>query len=371
MIGSAPAFSVSDFVAVFNQSMDMLYPEVVITGELSNFRISKNMWAYFDLKDDMASVKFFGTVRALPGPLEDGMLLEVAGRPYLHPKFGFSIQVSSVRAVGDGSINKAYLMLMKKLEGEGLFDESRKRRLPYAPEKVAVVTSAESAAYGDFVKIIASRWPFLEFELFDSLVQGIDAPQQLVAAIKNANQTSSNAEALIIIRGGGSKDDLAAFDHESVVRAIAASRIPTLVAIGHERDISLSELAADARASTPSNAAELLVPDRKNELNNVKQLSAHLDSLISRYSHQLRDEVVSYKNHMNQAIQVKFSSANEFAAYAMKLLVAFDPKQPLKRGYALPRSADGSVVKTSNDAQTLQKFSLEFVDGIIGVEIKE
>ena len=364
MIGQAPAFSVSGFVAVFNQSLDMLYPEVVITGELANFRTSKNMWVYFDLKDESASVKFFGTVRALPGPLEDGMLLEVIGRPYLHPQFGFSIQISGVEAVGTGSINKVFLLLQKQLEKEGLFDASRKRQLPYAPEKIGLIASKESAAYGDFIKVLSARWPMTEVKLFNVLVQGREAAGQIVNAIEQANQ-GSDLEVLVMIRGGGSKDDLASFDHEAVVRAVAASRTPTLVAIGHERDVALSEMAADARASTPSSAAEFLVPDRKSELDSIKSASLYLDNLVSNYSSEMKRDIAEYAGQIDRIVLGLYDEAVQFAGFTGKLLYAYDPRQPLEKGYALVRNNSGKLVKSTKDAKIARTFSLEFRDGTI------
>lgn len=362
MIGQAPHLSVSDFVAVFNQSLEMLYPEVSITGELSNFRISKNMWVYFDLKDDQASVKFFGTVRSLPGPLEDGMMLEVYARPYLHPKFGFSIQIQAVQAVGEGAINKAQKLLAQKLQKEGLFDETRKRTLPYPPEKIALISSGESAGYGDFIKIIAARWPRLDVELIDVQVQGVDAPGQIVAALESANQRH-DYEAIILLRGGGSRDDLAAFDHEHVVRAVAASRIPTLVAVGHERDVSLAELAADMRASTPSNAAELLVPNKQDEKEALRRARLELDSVLARFIDRLKNERNTYKQQFQQVIETQLSLANQQLRHRNSLLQALDPRQPLQRGYALVHGPNNAILRTAKDAANAAQISVEFIDG--------
>lgn len=371
MIGSPPVFIVSDFVAAFNQSLDVIYPEVLIQGELSNFRVSKGVWVYFDLQDEIASVKFFGNVRILPGPLEDGMLLEVAGRPYLHPKFGFSVQITGVRAIGKGSINRAYQMLNNKLKKEGLFDSSRKRALPNIPQKVGVITSLESAAYGDFTKVIGRRWPALKVELFDVVVQGSEAPGQIVRAIERANSKFVDLEVLVLIRGGGSREDLSAFDHESLVRTVAASRIPTLAAVGHERDVSLCELAADVRASTPSNAAEMLVPDRKNELVDIGAAASHMRSLLQGFSRHIHNEVEDYLTSTKLLLVRKYTTSEEFVQHAEMMLSALDPRQPLQRGYALVKNAEGTVIKTSVDAQAAGRFSLEFKDGIIEAESRK
>src|SRR4051812_49173825 len=165
------AFSVSEFVAILNQTLEFAYPGVTVTGEIANFRVSKNRWVYFDLKDDNATVKFFGTVYQLPGPLEDGMMLAVRGTPKLHNLYGFSVNIMSMRPVGQGSIKKAAALLQAKLQAEGLFDPLRKRALPYPPTKVGLITSGESAAYRDFVKVLAARWGGIEITLIDVQVQ--------------------------------------------------------------------------------------------------------------------------------------------------------------------------------------------------------
>ena len=217
--------SVSDFVALLNQTLEFAYPSVTIIGELANFRVSKNRWVYFDLKDDKASVKFFGTVYQLPGPLEEGMLLKVRGQPRLHQLYGFSVNVLSMLPAGEGSIRRAADLLQAKLTVEGLFDPARKRALPYPPSRVGLITSAQSAAYADFIKIMNARWQGVEIELIDVQVQGEPAPEQISQAIEQFNAQALPPEVLVLIRGGGSAEDLAAFSSEQVTRAVAASRV--------------------------------------------------------------------------------------------------------------------------------------------------
>ncbi len=368
MIGASPTLTVSDFVAVFNQSLDMLYPEVVIRGELANYRISKGMWVYYDLKDDEASVKFFGTVRSLPGPLEEGMMLEVRGRPYLHPKFGFSVQFDAVQAVGEGAINKAQLLLAKKLKSEGLFDESRKRSLPYPPQKVAVISSSESAGYGDFIKVTTIRWPMLEIQLFDVQVQGVDAPAQIVSAFEKVNQ-SNDIDVVVLIRGGGSKDDLLAFDHENVVRAVAGSRVPTLVAIGHERDNSLSEMVADVRASTPSNASELLVPSRKDEQEWLNSVRRQLEQALTKFVDTMKQEIKMYGVELERSFLSTLELSEYHLQQSAKLLGAYSPYAPLKRGFALIRDTSGAIITSSAVATEAKVLELEFHDGKVDVKL--
>lgn len=370
MIGESPSFSVSEFVAVFNQSLEMMYPQVSITGELSNFRVSKGKWVYFDLKDEAASVKFFGSVYTLPGPLEDGITCEVVGRPRLHSMFGFSIQVDQIRAVGEGSIKKAQLLLQRKLEGEGLFAPERKRPLPYPPTRIGLVTSAESAAIADFRKVTAARWPSLKVELKDTLVQGASAPAAIVAAIQEFNIQSNPPEVLVLIRGGGSADDLAVFSEESVVRAVAASRIPTLVAIGHESDTSLAELAADRRASTPSNAAELLVPDVGHENKVAQKTKTDLTKLLNQTFARERDLLQNQKNSLKDCLLANFSHHNNWLVNQKVLLRALDPFLPLQQGYALVRSVEGTHIKKASQLSVGDVFSLEFTDGKKQAEVR-
>lgn len=371
MIGQNPTFTVSEFVAVFNQSLDMMYPQITVVGELSNFRVSKGKWVYFDLKDESSSVKFFGTVFNLPGPLEDGITCEVVGRPRLHNQFGFSINIDSLRAVGEGSIRKAQDLLLKKLETEGLFAPERKRSLPYPPQRIGLVTSAESAAIADFRKIMAARWPSLEIELIDTLVQGAQAPAAIVAAVQKFNMMSDPPEVLVLIRGGGSADDLGAFSEESVVRAVAASRIPTLVAIGHENDVSLAELAADLRASTPSNAAELLVPDAAHELAVTSRLQQQLDTRLTQIIQGEGEYLADRRLRLADSLQLIMRNCRQQLANSKILLKALDPLLPLQQGYALVRSPDGRHIKTARQLKTAKSdvFDLQFTDETQSIRI--
>ena len=216
-------FTVSDFVTYLNQTLELAYPYITIEGEISNFRISKNRWVYFDLKDNQASVRFFGTIYGLSGPLEDGMVVRVSGSPRLHPQYNFSVNFQSITPVGEGSIRKAAELLQAKLTTEGLFDTERKRILPYPPRHIALITAGTSAAYADFIKVTNARWRGLVIDHYDVLVQGEKAPAQLVTAIARANAQAELPEVIVLIRGGGSAEDLAAFSTEVVTRAVAGS----------------------------------------------------------------------------------------------------------------------------------------------------
>lgn len=362
--------TVSEFVAVFNQTLEFAYPSITIVGELANLRVSKNRWIYFDLKDENSTVKFFGTVYQLPGPLEDGMLLKVRGQPRLHNLYGFSVTVLSLQPAGEGSIRKAADLLKAKLQKEGLFEESRKRLLPYPPERIGLITSGQSAAYVDFIKVLAARWSGLGITHADVQVQGESAPQQIVEAVERFNSLSSPPEVLVLIRGGGSPEDLAAFSTEQVTRAVAASRVPTLVAIGHEIDISLAELAADQRASTPSNAAELLVPDRRDI---QKQLVVGQQQLERAALNQLdvqHREVGLYQDQLNVAAERYISEQRISIANCAKLLEIMNPENVLRRGYAVVR-VRGQAVRNAKSLGRGDIVETQLAQGSFKSEVSE
>lgn len=363
--------SVSDFVALVNQTFDYAYPLVTIAGELANFRVSKNRWVYFDLKDETASVRFFGTVYMLPGPLEDGMLLEVHGSPRLHPQFGFSVNIRSMRPVGEGSIKKAANLLESKLRKEGLFDDSRKRLLPYPPQTIGLVTSKESAAYADFIKILNQRWRGTEVQLVDVQVQGEAAIQQIVSGITQLNEAATQPDVLVLIRGGGSADDLQVFSTEQVTRAVAASRIPTLVAVGHEIDVSLAELAADQRASTPSNAAELLVPDRREVFARLAEQRLRLARIVGDRVEADRQHLARVREQLAQGIDRQLQDARDQQLYRKQLLEALSPESALRRGYAIVRDAGGRVLKSGKSVSVGDKVKIQLADARVGAEVRE
>jgi len=367
---SVLVFGVTDFVAVFNQTLEKTYPNINIVGELANFRVSKNRWVYFDLKDELSSVKFFGSVYNLSGPLEDGMLLQVHGQPRLHPLFGFSINIMSIQPVGEGSLKKAAQLLEAKLRAEGLFEPERKRTIPYPPQNIGLITSVQSAAYADFIKILNERWSGVTIELADVQVQGEPAPNQIVAAIKHFNQEPKLADVLVLTRGGGAAEDLAAFNNEQVTRAVAASRIPTLVAIGHEVDISLAELAADQRASTPSNAAQLLVPDKRHEHERMKvagqSLSQYLNSFIKEGQNQLANQTL----RLNQIIVQYISTQEQLLSSKTNLLKALNPKSVLARGYSILRQ-NGRIIRSVKQIKLGDTIDAQLNDGQITTRVED
>lgn len=370
MASESLELSVSDFVALLNQTLEIAYPNVTIVGELANYRVNRGRWVYFDLKDEFSSVKFFGTVYQLPGPLEDGMLLKVSGQPRLHQLYGFSVNVMSLQPVGEGSLRRAADLLQAKLAAEGLFDEARKRPLPYPPRRIGLITAKQSAAYADFIKVLAARWQGITIELIDVQVQGEIAPPLITTAIERFNAMSEPPDVLVLIRGGGSAEDLAAFSSEQVTRAVAASRVPTLAAIGHEIDLSLAELAADQRASTPSNAAELLVPDRRQVLQSISQTGEQLSQIVKRRLQADQDDVQLQSQHLRQQVTDLIKHSKIQTASARQVLAAYDPAAILRRGYAVVRH-NGRALRAAEQLKTDDRVEVQLSRGGFSAQVKE
>ncbi len=359
----------SEFVALVNQTLEFAFPIVEVEGEVTNFRVSRNRWVYFDITDDESKVRCFGTVYSIPAPVEDGMVVRIIATPKLHPQFGFSLNFESLQFSGEGVIKKAADLLFAKLDKEGLFAPDRKRTVPYPPRRIALVTSAESAAYKDFVKVLSARYGGLSIELADVTVQGESAPGQLVRAIEWFNKQADIADVLVMIRGGGSADDLQAFSSEQVVRAVAASRLPTVVAIGHEVDTSLAELAADLRASTPSNAAELLVPDRRELLQLLERDKASLEQAAMDLITIRQDDIWQAVSDLSDSATTIVEVALQQTVLLRRTLEALSPGAILKRGYGIVRR-EGTVVRSHKSLQAHDAVSIELSDGTINAEVQ-
>ncbi len=364
--GLAPTFTVSEFVAAINQTLDMAYPDVEVEGEVSGFSINQGKFVFFDLKDESASVSCFLMAFNLRVPLEDGMKIKVKATPKLTNKGRFSLTVKKIELSGEGTLKRAYEILKAKLEKEGLFDPARKRPLPQFPKKVGIIASETSAGYMDFQKIANELWGGVEFQLAHVQVQGEAASNQIIAAIEYMNEMTDLPEVIVVLRGGGSLEDLAAFNDEQVARAVATSRVPTLVGVGHEVDITLAGLAADVRASTPSNAAQLLLPDRVEYANILERWKSQLSSSMNRLIDGKRKELLQLiEESMNQLLdntQLKLDSLS-------RTLRGYDPRQALKRGYAVAR-VDGKVLRSGKGLKIGSVVMLELSDAILDTEVK-
>lgn len=359
----APKLSVSDFIAITNQTLEYAYPIIEIEGEVASFKVNQSKFVFFDLKDKGASVGCFMMVFQLRVPIEDGMKVVVTATPKLTQWGKFSLTVKAIRPSGEGSIKKSYELLRAKLDAEGLFAQERKRQLPTIPRYIAVISSPQAAGYADFIKILNDRWGGMKVDVAAVTVQGADAPDQIMRALNYFNTQEELPELIVIVRGGGSADDLAAFNDEQLVRAIAASRVPTITGVGHEVDTSLSDLAADVRAATPSNAAQIIVPDRQDMIRSVR---VRVQSVIPR----LLDVVVQTRQQMEgqlrQAVQLterELNQQRQRLINTQKILVQLDPARVLERGYALIRGQlKQDAVVDIETARAIMKARIEYYE---------
>ena len=341
-----PAFSPTTFISAVNQTLGYAYESVQIVGEVASFKVNQGKWVFFDLKDEESSVGCFMSVWNLRMPLEDGMKVVVRGVPKVTKWGKFSFTVTAVQPVGEGSLKKAYEILKKKLAGEGLFAPEKKRPLPKDLTRLGVISSVQAAGYADFIKIMNARWGGVKIEVAHTQVQGMDAPDQIMRALKYFNE-KGEVQVIAILRGGGSADDLACFNDEALVRAVAASRIPVITGIGHEVDESLCDLAADVRASTPSNAAELLVPDRRDAIVGAKSLVDRLGRMLVGKINDEKSKLADINRRIFDTINLRIGDMERMLKSKFQILEAHNPERVLKQGYAIlnGKISVGNVVK--------------------------
>jgi exodeoxyribonuclease VII large subunit len=380
--------TVSDFIALINETLKVLSEAdtFAIEGEVSGYRVSQGQWVSFDLKDDNGLVNVFMPVWKQSVPVEDGMKVRVFGAGRIYPKYGkFSLSAEKIEPVGEGALKKALALLRQRLEKEGLFEISRKRTLPRFPRRIALIASRESAAYGDFLRIVGERWGGLEIDSYHVLVQGVNAARDVTQALAQAQD--GDYDAIVITRGGGSFEELMPFNDEGLVRAIHASKIPTMVAIGHERDLTLAEEAADIRGSTPTDCARRLVPDRKDVLFELASLSTGIDSALAQTLDRgriaIERAVVAPASWMAaRSVQITHLTASIMSATDAwlrnlqeslraqnRLFATLDPSAVLKRGYAMLRDGSGRPLTSVTRLKTGQDVTVSLSDGDVGATV--
>ena len=330
-----PRFSVSDFVAVVNQVLETAVPAIEVEGEVAEFTVRQQKFVFFTLKDAESAVNCFMMTWQLRAPIEEGMRVVVRASAKLTAKGKFSLTVQEVKPLGAGHLKRSAELLRAKLAAEGLFDAERKRPLPPYPARVAVISSTQAAGYADFMKIAGERWGGVRFIVAHVKVQGDGAADQVVRAIAHCNQLAEPPEVIVLIRGGGSAEDLASFNDEQLVRAVAGSRVPVLTGIGHEVDESLCDLAADRRAATPSNAAQLLFPDKR-------EVRRQLELRLGGVAEVIQQQITERRFHvtmLQQAALEQWSHRIEIAMNAtlsqQRIIAEYDPEMALRRGYAM------------------------------------
>ena len=374
-----------------------LLGKVCVRGELSNYKVYPSGHHYFTLKDAESSLRcvmFKSSASKLRFRPESGMGVTAFGRISVFPRDGaYQLYCTDLIPEGTGDLQIAYEQLKAKLASEGLFDPSHKKPLPAFPSKIAIITSSAGAAVHDMIRILGRRWPMTKVVLLPVRVQGVEAPPEIVGAIRYANKYKV-ADLIITGRGGGSIEDLWAFNDERVARAIYESELPVISAVGHEPDVTISDYVADVRASTPSNAAELAVPDesemrellenlniRKTQAvrKKLSRLSTRLEDIKNRRVLQnpmiyidskrseldyVRDRLIAVADRINSAKRHKF----------VALAASLDAMSPLKvmsRGYAIAADARGELIRSIKDVKPDDKMRLLVRDGVIKCTVEE
>lgn len=343
---SLPVLGVEQFLADCNFLLSQTYEAVSIVGEVANFKISQGRWVFFDLKERESSVGCFMPVSTLRMPIEDGMKVEVRANAGLTRWGKFSLTVKTVKLTGEGDLKKSFEILKAKLTAEGLFATERKRAISRDWRKIGVISSMDAAGYADFVKILNARWGGGEVQVAHTMVQGERAADQMIRALQYFNE-QAEVEMIVLVRGGGSADDLACFNDEKLVRVIASSRIPVVVGVGHEIDHTLAELAADLAASTPSNTAELISRDRASERTLVRAQREGVERVVLRAIEEARNELVRGRDTVARIIWQEIDLRVKELAMKQAMIRALDPELVLRQGYAMivGELNPGNVVK--------------------------
>lgn len=392
------AFSVTqlnEYVKMLIDSDEVLQTAAVC-GEISNF---KNHYAtghlYFTLKDEKSAVKcvmFARDASRLRFEPENGMTVTVWGRVSVFPRDGaYQLYVGFMSPLGPGDQHAAFEKLKAKLAEEGLFDASRKKKIPEFPKRIGVITSPTGAAVRDLLNILGRRWPIAEVELFPALVQGSGAAASLRNGVVYFNR-SQRADVIIIGRGGGSGEDLSAFNDEALARAIAASEIPVISAVGHETDVSISDFVADLRAPTPSAAAELAVPDVGEYSIRLTSLLGRIRGIVSRniehgetklktlssaavLSNPIRNieirenELMYLARRLDASYREKILSDDALFTSCVAKLNALSPLSVLSRGYSIAEK-DSKIITSSKEVTSGDEISVVFADGKISAVVK-
>ena len=367
-----------------------------LKGEVSNLKHYPSGHVYFSLKDEESTIKavmFAQNARFMPSTIKDGDEVIVTGYVSVYPQRGeYQVYAEAMELFGEGAQLLELELLKKKLATEGLFDESRKRKLVSFPTSVGVISAPNSAALADIKTNLLRRNPLISVQIFPSLVQGVDAPKSLLEALKKAKE--SNIDTLIIGRGGGASEDLSAFNDETLVREAAKFPVPIISAVGHEIDFTLIDYVADARASTPTGAAELATIDKREIYDLLSNKEIELDEIItdkiSNYSHKLEllkknsffeNPKIMYENtlieventskrldsFMNHLLEMRKEKLN----FYKKQLKSLSIDNTLQRGFSIMQSEDGKIISSIKDVEVNQKVKTRLHGGIITARVTD
>lgn len=395
-------YTISEINSQIKSLLEGNYASVWISGEISNFKNHSSGHFYFSLKDEnsqIQSVMFRGSNRLLKFKIEDGLEVIANGRVTVYePRGNYQIVIEYLEPKGLGALQLAFEQLKKKLDQEGLFDQARKKPLPFLPKKIGIVTSPTGAAIRDLIHILQRRYPNIEILLNPVNVQGDSAANEIAQAIEELNKFE-DIDLLIVGRGGGSLEDLWAFNTEVVARAIATSRLPIISAVGHEIDITISDYVADLRAPTPSAAAELAVPVKMDLEMTIQSIKMDLYQSMKRILDSLNEKLKFYRSHLkhpktkieelaqklDESIdRLKLAMANhliqikgELAVFS-KALKTLSPLAVLERGYSITYRKElkkGKIelipIKNSSEITIGDSLEIQFSRGKIEAEVKK
>jgi exodeoxyribonuclease VII large subunit len=373
-------------------------PAVWVAGEISNLSRPRSGHLYMTLKDDRAqlrAVMWRSTAERLKFDLKDGQqVLAYGGIEVYPPQGSYQLNMRKIVPQGIGDLQLAFQQLQQRLQAEGLFDPARKMKIPSFPRRIGVVTSPSGAAIRDFLEIALRRWPQLDITVIPAKVQGPGAAQTIVAGIRDAHRITPPLDVLVVTRGGGSMEDLWCFNEEPVVRAIAASRIPIVSAVGHEIDVTLADFAADVRALTPSEAAERIVPDYVAVRDALQKLSTRLHRPIFqriRYHkeqlrqlsqrsafrrphstiHEFRQRLDELDARARRAIRQRWTTESRRLESSTVALAALSPLQVLARGYTVTRHLEtGKCLTSADQVKAGDQLQTQTLDGIVISEVQ-
>ena len=376
---------------------DQLLNGVAVRGEISNYKVYPSGHHYFTLKDEGAALKcvmFKGNAMRLRFRPDNGMKVIAMGKISVYPRDGaYQLYCTAMAMDGIGDLYAAFEQLKKKLEAQGLFDAAHKKPLPKYPGTIGIVTSSAGAAVHDMLRILRKRYPLARVRLLPVRVQGVEAPDEIAGAIRYAN-IHRLADLLIVGRGGGSIEDLWAFNDERVAHAIYQSDIPVISAVGHEPDVTISDFVADLRAATPSNAAELAVPDQDALRQSLDSMSVAMGTALSRqltaarrqyqllaahpalqspvgYLEQRRKSLELLKNKLISAQSHQISNQKaKYIAMTAKL-DAMSPLKVLSRGYAMAQTDEGCVLKSVHQVNSGDHITITVSDGALSADVTE
>lgn len=375
--------------------MDPLLTQVAVRGEISNYKLYPSGHHYFTLKDEGSALRcvlFKGNAVRLRFRPENGMKIIAMGKVSVYPRDGaYQLYCTGLTMDGVGDLYAAFEQLKKKLEAQGLFDPAHKKPIPKYPGTIGIITSSAGAAVHDMLRILRKRYPLSKVRLLSVRVQGVEAPGEIAAAIGYANHYRL-ADLLIVGRGGGSIEDLWAFNDERVAYAIYHSEIPVISAVGHEPDVTISDYVADLRAATPSNAAELAVPDQDALRQNLDAMSNAMVSSLSRqvkaarqhlqvlsasqalrsptgYLEQRSQSVELLKNRLVAAQNQNITRARQRFIAQISKLEAMSPLKVLTRGYSMAQTQRGEVVRSINQVELGERIRIRLSDGTISATV--